>query len=47
MKDEIVRLDVAFHQGELDEDVYRERRERLFARLVALSGNGGTGGRGG
>ena len=47
LKDEIVRLDVAFHQGELDEDVYRERRERLFARLVALSGNGGTGGRGG
>jgi len=44
LKDEVVRLDVAFHQGELDEDVYRERRERLLARLVELSGNGGRGG---
>lgn len=44
LKDEVVRLDVAFHQGELDEDVYRERRDRLLARLVELSGNGGRGG---
>lgn len=41
LKEEIVRLDVAYHNGELDEDVYRERRAGLKARLVQLSAKGG------
>lgn len=41
LKDQIVQLDVAFHNGELDEDVYRERRAVLKARLLQLSRNGG------
>ncbi len=41
LKEEIVRLDVAFHNGELDEDVYRERRARLKSRLMELTGDGG------
>lgn len=43
LKDEIVRLDVAFHKGELDEDVYRKRRTQLKARLMQLTGDGGRG----
>ena|GEM_PF-4565870 len=42
LKDEIVRLDVAYHNGEVDEDVYRERRAALKARVLQLLGNGGA-----
>lgn len=42
LKEAIVQLDVAYHNGELDEDVYRERRAALKARVLHLMGNGGT-----
>lgn len=36
LKEEIVRLDVAYHNEELDEDVYKERRGELRRRLISL-----------
>lgn len=36
LKEEIVRVDVAYHSGELDDDVYKERREQMKRRLLEL-----------
>lgn len=48
LKEEIVRVDVAFDSGELDEDVYAERRDQLKQRLLTLMSQqtkqSGTGG---
>lgn len=36
LEEEIVKLDVAFRAGELDEDVYRPRRQQLLERILQL-----------
>ncbi|MBO8141699.1 MAG: hypothetical protein H0Z37_05885 [Firmicutes bacterium] len=38
LKEEIVRLDLAFRAGELDEDTYRQERAKLKAELLTIVG---------
>lgn len=40
LEDEIVKLDVAFRAGELDEDVYRSRRRELLEKILQLDAAG-------